>query len=145
MVFVTNPFVAGGLFMMEGVVVVIWNVITVSARQALVPAELFGRVNSVYRFVGWGVLPVGALLGGVVAQAFGLRAPFVIAAITLVVLVLWARRIVTRAAFDTAFEAGRPVEVDMLEILDENDAPPPTSGFGLTRFGLIRCGADFPR
>ena len=108
MIFVTNPFVAGGLFLMEGVVVVIWNVITVSARQALVPAELFGRVNSVYRFVGWGVLPIGALLGGVVARAFGLRAPFVIAAVTLVVLVLWARRIVTRAAFDHGLRGGPP-------------------------------------
>ncbi len=125
MIFVSNPLLAGGLFMMEGVVVVIWNVITVSARQAMVPPELFGRVNSVYRFVGWGVIPIGALLGGVVAQAFGLRAPFVIAAATLVVLVLWSRRIVTRAAFDTAFDQGGPVDVDLLQVLDENDAPPP--------------------
>lgn len=57
--------------MLEGVAVGIWNVITVSARQALVPAELFGRVNSVYRFGGWGVLPLGAPVGGVVARSVG--------------------------------------------------------------------------
>lgn len=125
MIVVSSPFLAGGLFLLEGAAVVIWNVITVSARQALVPPELFGRVNSVYRFVGWGVLPIGALVGGLVAQAFGLRAPFVIAAVTLVAMVLWARRIVTRATFDRAFEEGNPVDVDLLDVLADDDAPPP--------------------
>ena len=33
---------------------VLWNVITVSLRQAIIPDHLLGRVNSVYRFFGWG-------------------------------------------------------------------------------------------
>ena len=125
MVLVRQPVVVGGLFLLEGLAVVIWNVITVSARQALVPPELFGRVNSVYRFIGWGVLPVGALVGGLVARTFGLRAPFAIAACALLVMVAWASRIISRATFDAAFEAGRPVDVDLIEILAEDDAPPP--------------------
>ena len=39
---------------------VLWNVITVSLRQAVIPDRLLGRVNSVYRFFGWGAIPIGA-------------------------------------------------------------------------------------
>jgi MFS family permease len=43
---------------------VLWNVITVSLRQSIIPAHLLGRVNSVYRFFAWGSIPIGTLLGG---------------------------------------------------------------------------------
>jgi len=43
-----------------------WNVITVSLRQSIIPAHLLGRVNSVYRFFAWGMMPIGAALGGAV-------------------------------------------------------------------------------
>ena len=42
----------------------LWNVVTVSYRQRAIPDELLGRVNSIYRFFGWGMMPIGALLGG---------------------------------------------------------------------------------
>lgn len=44
---------------------ILWNVITVSLRQTIIPPRLLGRVNSVYRFFAWGMLPIGAALGGV--------------------------------------------------------------------------------
>ena len=37
----------------------LWNVITVSWRQRRIPPELLGRVNSIYRFFGWGSMPLG--------------------------------------------------------------------------------------
>lgn len=43
-----------------------WNVITVSLRQTIIPPHLLGRVNSVYRFFAWGMMPIGAALGGLV-------------------------------------------------------------------------------
>ena len=43
-----------------------WNVVTVSLRQRVIPSELFGRVNSVYRFIGTGSIGIGALIGGAV-------------------------------------------------------------------------------
>ena len=43
---------------------VLWNVVTVSLRQSLIPSHLLGRVNSVYRFFAWGTIPIGTLLGG---------------------------------------------------------------------------------
>ncbi len=42
----------------------LWNVITVSWRQRRIPPELLGRVNSIYRFFGWGSMPLGALFAG---------------------------------------------------------------------------------
>jgi hypothetical protein len=38
-------------------------VITVSLRQTIIPPHLLGRVNSVYRFFAWGMIPIGAALG----------------------------------------------------------------------------------
>ena len=51
-----------GLMSMVGV---LWNVITVSFRQAIIPPRLLGRINSAYRFFAWGMMPIGAALGGV--------------------------------------------------------------------------------
>ena len=58
----------------------VWNTVTVSMRQRIVPGNMFGRVNSVYRWLVWGSISVGAALGGVVAREFGLRAPFFVGA-----------------------------------------------------------------
>jgi MFS family permease len=75
----------GALFVVYGISVVLWNVITVSLRQTIIPDELLGRVNSVYRFLGWGAMPLGSLAGGVVASAFGVRATFVASGLLMVV------------------------------------------------------------
>ena len=48
-----------------------WNVVTVSLRQTVIPPHLLGRVNSVYRFFGWGMMPLGAVLGGLVVGVAG--------------------------------------------------------------------------
>ncbi len=45
------------------------------------PPALLGRVNSVYRMLGWGLIPVGALAGGFIAHAAGLRAPYIVAGV----------------------------------------------------------------
>ena len=66
----------------------VWNVITVSLRQSLIPDRILGRVNSVYRFIGWGMMPVGAAIGGVVVavgepllgREWALRSPFLLGA-----------------------------------------------------------------
>ncbi|MGD0245128.1 MAG: MFS transporter [Streptosporangiaceae bacterium] len=74
-----DPAVAALMLAGEGFVVTMWNVVTVSLRQQVVPAPLLGRVNSVYRMLGWGLMPAGALAGGFVAHAAGLRAPYIVA------------------------------------------------------------------
>ena len=54
------------LFGFEALFGILWNVITVSLRQTIIPEDLLGRVNSVYRFFAWGMMPIGAAIGGVV-------------------------------------------------------------------------------
>jgi MFS family permease len=76
-----NVVVLGALMACGGFLTTLWNVVTVTMRQREVPAELFGRVNSVYRMLGWGTRPLGALAGGFIAEAAGLRAPFIVGGI----------------------------------------------------------------
>jgi len=73
--------VLDALLAFGGFTTTLWNVVTVSMRQQEVPAELFGRVNSVYRMLGWGTRPLGALAGGFIASVAGLRAPFIVGGI----------------------------------------------------------------
>jgi MFS family permease len=73
--------VAAALMACNGFAVTMWNIVTVSMRQRIIPAPLLGRVNSVYRMIGWGLMPLGALAGGFVAHAVGLRAPYTLAGI----------------------------------------------------------------
>ena len=53
------------MFALEALFAILWNVITVSLRQSIIPEHLLGRVNSVYRFFAWGMMPIGAAIGGV--------------------------------------------------------------------------------
>jgi MFS family permease len=74
-----GPAVVAALLACQGFSAAMWNVVTVSLRQRVVPGHLLGRVNSVYRMLGWGLMPLGALAGGFVAHAAGLRAPYIVA------------------------------------------------------------------
>ncbi len=74
-----GPVVVAALLAVRGFTVTMWNVVTISLRQRIVPGHLLGRVNSVYRMLGWGLMPAGALAGGFVAHAAGLRAPYIVA------------------------------------------------------------------
>ncbi len=67
---------------------IVWNVITVSLRQRITPDRLLGRMNAAYRLVGWGTMPIGAALGGAIAETAGLRPTFVVASLLHVPLLL---------------------------------------------------------
>ncbi|MPQ96577.1 MFS transporter [Modestobacter sp. I12A-02628] len=84
-----HPVVVGAGFLVGGAGLVVSNVMTMSLRQRITPARLLGRVNSGFRLVSWGALPLGAAAGGLLASAVGLRATFAgAAALSLAVLVL---------------------------------------------------------
>ncbi|MFI6373329.1 MFS transporter [Streptomyces sp. NPDC050546] len=78
-----------------GAAFAVWNVLSVSLRQRLVPAGLLGRVNSANRTFSMAAVPLGAVTGGAVADAFGLRAPLWLAAGALTVLTV-AYAVLTR-------------------------------------------------
>jgi MFS family permease len=76
-----NAIVLGALLAANGFATTMWSIVTVSLRQQIVPAQFLGRVNSVYRMLGWGLIPLGALTGGLVAHEFGLRAGYPVAGV----------------------------------------------------------------
>ncbi|MFG3439364.1 MFS transporter [Nonomuraea sp. NPDC047897] len=76
-----------------GVVGACANVLVISTRQRLIPAELLGRVNSAYRLIGMGGMPVGAALGGVVADLAGLPVVLLGAAVVSVAAVCLVWRV----------------------------------------------------
>ncbi|MFG1906856.1 MFS transporter [Kribbella sp. NPDC048928] len=86
-----NPWVAGATMAVFGVHAVVWGIVSTTTRQLVTPANLMGRVNSVYLLASVGGAAVGSALGGVLAQRFGLAAPFAIAFVAMVVmtLVVW--------------------------------------------------------
>jgi MFS family permease len=50
----------------------VYNITQVSARQALCPEHLLGRMNASIRFFVWGVMPISALLAGALVTWFGM-------------------------------------------------------------------------
>ncbi|NNE94513.1 MAG: MFS transporter [Acidimicrobiales bacterium] len=48
-----------------------WNVISGTVRQRLVDDQIFGRMMTAYLFIAWSIQPLGAVVGGLVAQAWG--------------------------------------------------------------------------
>jgi MFS family permease len=102
-----NPWIVGIAFALSGVGVVMWNVVTVSLRQRIVPDRLLGRLNASYRLLAWGSQPLGALLGGAIGQVLGLPAVFLLSALVIGFLVL-AFRIVTDQAIAAAEADAEP-------------------------------------
>ena len=87
---------------------VVWNVVTVSLRQAVVPANLLGRVNSVYRFFGWGSIPIGSFVAGLIvtfsthymSRENSLRLPYFIASFLSILILIFAAPIFTTARIE---------------------------------------------
>ncbi|HEY6313069.1 MAG TPA: MFS transporter [Streptosporangiaceae bacterium] len=52
---------------------VIYNVAQVSYRQAICPPRLLGRMNAAVRWIVWGTLPLGGVLGGALGTVLGVR------------------------------------------------------------------------
>jgi MFS family permease len=98
------------LFAAETLFGTLWNVITVSLRQAIIPSHLLGRVNSVYRFFAWGMIPIGALLGGITVavvsvfadRTVALRSVWFVSGAIHVVLFVFGRRLLTTERIEAA-------------------------------------------
>jgi len=112
--FASQWYIVWILVAMEAFTAVLWNVVTVSLRQSLIPTHLLGRVNSVYRFFAWGTIPIGSLLGGglvaLLAGPFGremaFRSVYFVGAALGFLLFIYAIRVLTTEAIDKARAAG---------------------------------------
>ncbi|MES2549483.1 MAG: MFS transporter [Pseudomonadota bacterium] len=82
----------------------VWNVVSVSTRQRLIPDALRGRVNSIYRLLAWGMMPLGLVLSGVVvslgelvtSRGTALVLPFWVAGLGSVVVAILVWRAIAR-------------------------------------------------
>jgi MFS family permease len=101
----SEAIVAGAMMVLYGASITAWNVVSVTLRQSLTPDRLRGRVAGAARLLAWGAQPLGAAAGGVIASAFGLRAPFFVAAGAWVVMVLVTVRIVNNTSIEDARSA----------------------------------------
>lgn len=102
----SSAWLVGAGFLLGGVGITVWNVITVSLRQRVTPAALMGRVNSVYRLLAWGTMPLGAVAGGLIAEFLGLRAVFLSMGVLMLTLLVPLARMdeATLAAGESAVE-----------------------------------------
>lgn len=104
-------------FIINGLALGLTNVYSVTLRQTLTPGRLLGRMNASYRFLTYGAIPIGALMGGALAETVGVRNAIALGAagflIALVVLILSPMRsLVTlpNADADLCGPAGRALE-----------------------------------
>jgi MFS family permease len=75
------------LFTVFSVALAMWNVVSYSTRQRVVPDELLGRVSGAGRMASYGGLPLGALVGGFLAHSYGLVAPWIVGGVLNAVVV----------------------------------------------------------
>jgi predicted MFS family arabinose efflux permease len=97
----TSAAVALATMVVFGAHAFVWGTTSTVVRQRAVPNELLGRVGGVYRVAIIGGLVIGAPIGGLLAQAYGITAPFWFGFIgsALLVVILWRQ-------FDNIVHAG---------------------------------------
>ena len=100
----TSPAIALATLVVFGAHAFVWGTTSTVVRQRAVPDELLGRVTGVYRVAIVGGLVVGTPIGGLLASAYGITAPFwfAFAGSALLVAVLWRQ-------FEHIVHAGDPV------------------------------------
>jgi MFS family permease len=80
LVFAPNIWFAITLFVLMGLTSGIWNVLLMGLYHRLIPNHLFGRIHGTRRTLIWGMMPIGSLIGGVLAS-IDLRLPFLVGGI----------------------------------------------------------------
>jgi predicted MFS family arabinose efflux permease len=66
-----------------------YNVTQLSFRQSVTPRELQGRTNAAQRFMVWGTMPIGAVIGGLLGDQIGLRPTMLVGAIGATLAIGW--------------------------------------------------------
>jgi MFS family permease len=72
-----------------GTSITIFNVNAITLRQVVTPKRVLARMNATYRMLLYGVAPIGAIAGGLLGSAFGLRTALVISVVTMTSPALW--------------------------------------------------------
>lgn len=113
----SNWYIVWVMIAANTVFAVLWNVITVSLRQSIIPSHLLGRVNSVYRFFAWGSMPIGTLIGGAIVsltqllgnRELALRMPYFFSLVLGLVIFAFAAPRLTTEKIERARAEGQPL------------------------------------
>ena len=65
-------------FFLTSLTGVVYNINQVSLRQAITPERIQGRMNATMRFLVWGTIPIGSIIGGIVATLIGARGAVIV-------------------------------------------------------------------
>jgi len=108
-----NVWVFGAIGFVSSFTITNWNILLMSCYQVLIPSELYGRIHGARRTFVWGVMPVGAFLGGVIAKS-GLRLPLIIGGI--------ATTLISLSAFTFIYRLGNQTsQGDHSEVIESKD------------------------
>jgi len=109
--------VAGSGFL-GGFCGVAWNINQVSLRQAITPARMQGKMNATMRFIVWGTIPIGSIVGGFLGGSIGLHNT------------IWVGAIGSLVAFlPVALSPVRHIVAMPTPVAEDGDAP----GAGISR------------
>jgi MFS family permease len=73
--FIPSIWAAAAGFFITSFTVIIWNVLIMSLRQSITPGAMLGRVHGTWRTLLWGTMPLGSVIGGLLAR-INLSLPF---------------------------------------------------------------------
>jgi MFS family permease len=96
-----NVWVFGAIGFISSFTITNWNILLMSCYQVLIPAELYGRIHGARRTFVWGVMPIGAFTGGVIAQS-GLRVPLIVGGIATTLISISAFSFIYRLGNQTS-------------------------------------------
>jgi MFS family permease len=99
----TNVYVVGVVMAAFGIHAALWTIVGSSLRQRLTPAHMLGRVTSANLFISAGGEVAGALLGGALASAFGITAPYWVGFVVALIVVATTWRVFDRATVAAAY------------------------------------------
>jgi MFS family permease len=85
--FAPNIYIFVALATFGGFAISQWNILLMASYQTIIPNELYGRIHGTRRTLVWGMMPIGSLLGGVLAH-FSLRLPMYVGGVIASVIAL---------------------------------------------------------
>jgi MFS family permease len=107
-----DAYVVGLMMFVFGVHASLWSIVAASLRQRMTPPEMLGRVGSTNLFIAAGGNCIGALLGGTLATAFGITAPYWVAFAVAVGVSASTWRVFNRATVAQAYADPDPALAD---------------------------------
>jgi MFS family permease len=90
-----NAWVFALCMALGGFGVAAWNILLMSLYHTLIPNEIFGRIHGTRRTLVWGLMPIGAAIGGLISK-IDLRLPYLIGGIVSVMIALFSFAFIRR-------------------------------------------------